>query len=436
MNRTRCATVLVLACCALALPRRAAADPSTAEQLRQLTAEVARLKAEVRSLKASSAADDNRATAAAPPARQDRAARAPAAATAVPATESAVNKLLKDEITNLDLDRPLAAAPAFVALDVSPETVTAPSSPRELATALLSGVDRDGVLQTGLAIETSPYQVFAGRHTSLEDYRRSYLTQLLYNASVSLGTTKAGGEESNAQRLALGFSFLLYDRSDFRLSRELEEIAREIAKENRVGAGSGLATTQEELEAEMTGIVDVGDAFAAAKQKIRARSWAATSWQVAWAPTWQSENGDVSKLRYDGSTVWSTFSYGFEGTKIAKNAQLLAHLRFREGEHVVDAEDTSRSARQDTLLAAARLRFGVPDFNGWIEGGYIRRWGGLDDERSGRRLGVGLERKVAPNTWLVLSGGEGLGNVGDENELFAVGALRFGSADKPRFEVP
>ena len=432
----RCATLLVLASLAVAVRSGAAADNSTAEQLRQLTAEVARLRAEVRSLKASSAADNQRVTTDAPPARRNPPALAPAAATAIPATAPDVKKSLEDNITSLDLDRPLAAAPAFVALDVSPETVTAPGSPRELATALLSGVDRDGVLQTGLAIETSPYQVFAGRHTSLEDYRSSYITQLLYNASLSLGTTKAAGEESNAQRLALGFSFLLYDRSDFRLSHELEEIAREIAKENRLGPGSGLATTKEELQAEMTGIVDVDDAFAAAKQKIRDRSWAATSWQVAWAPTWQSENGDVSKLRYDGSTAWSTFSYGFEGTKIAKNAQLLAHLRFREGEHVVDADDTSRKARQDTLLAAARLRFGVPDFNGWVEGGYVRRWGGLDDERSGRRFGVGLERKVAPNTWLVLSGGEGLGSAGDENEIFAVGALRFGSADKPRFEVP
>lgn len=49
----------------------------------------------------------------------------------------------------ITLDLAVPDSPAFAILGLSPETVVRPSSPRDLATTLLNGVDRRGNLQSG-----------------------------------------------------------------------------------------------------------------------------------------------------------------------------------------------------------------------------------------------------------------------------------------------
>ena len=126
-------------------------------------------------------------------------------------TSNSVQPELQKKITSINLDRPLGSAAAFVALDVSPETVTHPSSPRELAAGLLNGVDHNGVLQTGLAIEVAPFQIFHRGNYNIDDYNASDFSgisrRILYNTSLSLATTKATSGDDKAQRLGLGAHF-------------------------------------------------------------------------------------------------------------------------------------------------------------------------------------------------------------------------------------
>jgi hypothetical protein len=135
---------------------------------------------------------------------------------------------LRKGMSSINFDRPLSAAPAFVALDETPETVNNPSTPREFAASLLNGVDGKGVLQTGLAVDVAPYQLFFGPQTSLRDYRDSYFTRLLYNTNFSLGTTKAATGSDKAQRLALGVSVNLFDKGDPRLSPVIEKLFNQV----------------------------------------------------------------------------------------------------------------------------------------------------------------------------------------------------------------
>ena len=69
----------------------------------------------------------------------------------------------------LNLDLPIDVVPAFMALDVSPTDVNEPTTPREFGAALLSGVDRSGTLQTGLAVEFAPFRVL-GMHVDQNAY--------------------------------------------------------------------------------------------------------------------------------------------------------------------------------------------------------------------------------------------------------------------------
>lgn len=348
----------------------------------------------------------------------------------------AVEQLTK-AVSSLNFDRPLSAAPAFVALGVTPETVSHPATPREFAASLLNGVDRKGTLQSGFALEAAPYQIFFGPQTTLADYQTSYFTRLLYNVNLSLATTKASTNDDKAQRVAFGMELTLFDKGDPRMDPRVSELFRQVStdipppiRDPDMSDGEWDAFVKAHYEK----YGDPNKAYIKGLEEIRASSWGKTAWNVAWAPTWVSTTGNSGDLKYEGLTAWSTFSYGFENVAALKGrAQFIAHLRYRDGEEVFDPTDSTLKFKQNTLFAAARLRWGRPDLSFSAEGAYIRIWDGPHGDDQAYRLGAILEKKVASNLWFVLSVGEDFGVSGQANELFTLGSLRFGSADSPTF---
>jgi hypothetical protein len=361
-------------------------------------------------------------------------------ASPAPAANSPTDQALTKAVTALNFDRPLSAAPAFVALGVTPETVSHPATPREFAASLLNGVDRKGTLQTGFALEAAPYQVFFGPQTTLRNYQESYFTRLLYNINVSLATTKASTNDDKAQRVAFGMELTLFDKGDPRMDKRVRALFDEVTSTSElpvfdpddmsIGEYNALVKAQYEK-------FDPNKAYIEGLEKIRAKSWGKTAWNVAWAPTWVSTSGNAGDLKYEGLTAWSTFAYGFENVDALKGrAQFIAHLRYRDGEQVLDPNNSTLQFKQNTLFAAARLRWGRPDLSFSAEGAYIRIWDGPHGDDQAYRLGAILEKKVASNLWFVLSVGEDFGVSGQANELFTLGSLRFGSADSPTFAAP
>ena len=108
----------------------------------------------------------------------------------------------------------------------------------------------------------------------------------------------------------------------------------------------------------------------------------------------------------------------------------------RDNEHVVDPNDSTRTADQNTFIGAGRIRLGTVDFNGFAEGAYVRIWGGLNGDESGWRGAAGIEKKIASNIWLVLSAGEQFGATATtDNELFAVGSIRIGTSQDAEYSA-
>src|SRR5262249_34980185 len=104
-----------------------------------------------------------------------------------------------------DLSPPVS--PAFTVLGITPETIARPSTPVELATALVNGVDRNGNFQTGLAIDVAPYMVAKGNTLQLYDYRNDRFKRFWARAQVSFATTKGTSDTDKAVRAALGGRF-------------------------------------------------------------------------------------------------------------------------------------------------------------------------------------------------------------------------------------
>ena len=339
------------------------------------------------------------------------------------------------DAVNLDYDRATGAVPAFDALGLTPENVTTPSTPRELVADLLNGVDRHGVLQHGIALETAPFRLlWVG--TSLGDYTRSPLLRCIYHFSVSVATSKAA-EKSEAVQLAVGFKDVLWETADHDPYRNPDlDTAFKKAAEAALGSDeSDFADTMSPTPASSK------EAWKSAVDEFNKNKWRGAIWTAAIAPTWNSESGKLADLSGIGFTTWTTFAYGLPknrsfqiGKNDPLNVQFIAELRYRDGEHVSDPNDKTRVATQNSFLAAGRVRLGSDTFNGFAEGGYVRVWHGLNGDNDGWRGAVGLEKKIAQNVWVVLSAGQqfGGGSVAG-NELFVLSSLRFGTADKAQF---
>lgn len=346
---------------------------------------------------------------------------------------SPFRKQLDTKFSALNLDRPISAVPAFTALDISPESVAHPASPRDFATALLNGVDRQGVLQTGLAIETAPFRLIPGWKQDFPHYKASYWSRFLYNFSLSLATAKASADKDNkAVNLAVGVQSILWEsaESDPLRNPSLQKAFHSAYTSEVIGDIPIFG----DINTETGSLAEAQKSFQTAVEEFRQRHWVGTLWTASIAPTWNSQSGKIGNLEGTGFAAWSTFAYAFDGPFLNNTArfQALGQLRYRQGEMVVDPNNSKHTAQQDSLLAAARLRVGSPDFNGFAEAGYLWVWGGLNGNGQAYRASIGLERRIAENVWFVLSGGEQFGAASSTNEFFALGTFRLGTSEKPQ----
>ncbi len=345
---------------------------------------------------------------------------------------------LTDKFNSINFDHAPGAVPAFDALGLSPETVTSPATPRELASDLLNGVDQNGVLQHGLAIETAPFRLI-GIRTNLANYKKEDLSgaicRWVYNFSVSAATSKAT-DKSDAVQLAFGFKEVLWESADHDPYRNLT-ISEAFAN------AAGHVDVSDDLDNPATPLTPVpetaSNVFKNAVTDFYKNKWQGGIWTAAIAPTWNSNSGKLSDLSGTGFTTWTTFAYGTTKNALMIgenpiNVQMIGEVRYRDAEQVTDPNNKTNVAAQNTFLAAGRVRMGSDSFNGFAEGAYVRVWHGLNGDGDGWRGALGLEKKIAKNIWLVLSAGEQFGEAGAKtNNLFAVSSLRFGTADKAQF---
>lgn len=363
-----------------------------------------------------------------------RAADAPKNATQTESKED----LLTTTAKGWNFDQPIPASPAFTALGVTPETITHPATPRELGTSLVNGVDKDGSLKAGVAVDVAPYQLFFGAQTSLSDYESSSLTQILYNTQLSVATAEGGDKEKKSRNLAVGLQLTVFNKGDLRLSKAIKAEYQKFADDVQF---TSIEVTPDMTDAQIRAQDQAYVTTNAARikslntriQEIRAETWAASSLYFAAAPAWKSASGKADELRSDGATYWATYAWGFEGVKtLHKRAQFLLHARYRERETVTDETTPTITYKQNSSFVAARLRFGKPDLHFSIEGGRVEQR--PRDRRAIKiqRIGGTLEYRLRENLWLVVSAGDDVvkSSTG-KGGGYTLAGLRFGTAETP-----
>ena len=310
---------------------------------------------------------------------------------------------LSGEFKKINFDRSPSAVPATDALGLSPETVSNPSTPRELASDLINGVDQNGVLQHGLALETAPFRLL-GLNTNLRDYRgtgegdvNAMLRRWIYNFSVSVATSKAT-DKSDAVQLALGFKEVFYESADHDPYRSpvLDQAFRAAA--GRVDFPDNLDNPDVALPSSVPD--SASKAWGDAVADFNKNKWQGTIWTGSIAPTWSSDSGQLSDLNSTGFTAWTTAAYGTKNLmqngvgSDPINLQLIVEARYRQNELVLDPNNKSHMATQNSFIMGGRLRLGTPSFNGFAEGAYVRVWHGLNGDGDAWRGAVGVQKKI------------------------------------------
>jgi hypothetical protein len=322
-------------------------------------------------------------------------------ATGTPSTSPSSAGNQKIDFASLDLSPP--ESPAFTVLGLTPQTVVRPNTPQELASTLINGIDQNGNFQTGIAIDTAPYMLFAGNSVTLYQYNHSWITRFLARSQVSFATTKGANEADKSVRISLGARLTLWDRGDSRTDQAIitcfTSIDVSLPPIHPV-------PTPEDLK----NIAKANAEFEAGAQKCRdasrKRNWNSSSWIVAAAPVWTSPDGSTSAFRLDGGGAWTSFAYGFERVPgLDQHAQLIVSGRIRNNESVPDPNNKGSFLRQNSTIIGGRLRFGSESFNGNFEGVYISKRQPTKPRDNSYRISIGAERRIASNLWLDLSFG-------------------------------
>ncbi len=413
---------------------------------------------------------------------QDSAATNPDA----PFSEKALERFKAGEVRE---DFLVPTSPAFAVLGVTPEQVIRPDTPKALGAALLNGVDPDGNLQSGIAIDFSPYYLFAGRYLTLKQYRNSLPTRVASRLQVSLATTK-GSNDDKALRLATGFRVALWDKADPRMSpfldtcydgaglKELEkgrnekasflaalgaihfsieERTKQIIKEKEQGHTDevrALEAEVEKLRAQEPALSEKRDVTAQKVATLQAQAkevlakiwsdcnkefekmyWNATNFTVGAAPIFISKDGNVGDLTGSGGAVYGTFAYGFEGIpRLEHTSQVILHARYRTKEQLADPKMAGSFIKQDVVLLGAQLRIAGPDFGNKVGGRDLAFFGEFDYSILNRygmkddnlyRYAIGAEYKLMDNVTLSLTVGDESGDNRRTAGAFTLGNLKW-----------
>ena len=143
------------------------------------------------------------------------------------------------EVKNTGFDLSVPDSPAFTALGLSANSAVNPATPRDLGTALLNGLDEKGNLQTGLAIDTRLFMLFAGSHYTLGEYLALSSTDTLFQdgkikqkwsedpskvairilsrTQLSVASAKGSSEDDKSIKASVGLKITPVDYGDPRL---------------------------------------------------------------------------------------------------------------------------------------------------------------------------------------------------------------------------
>jgi hypothetical protein len=316
--------------------------------------------------------------------------------------------------------------PALSVLGVTPDKVTRPGNGRELALAILQGIDENGNPQNGLAIDLAPYLLFFGNDISHSHYRENWLCRFASHIQLSLGTAKGQGENDKSIRMAAGLRASIFDSGDPRRDTALDSCIgkaqdRVLNKHRRPippdASAEAIADSAKTIEKETEAEVQK------CREKHSRESSSKPALDIGFSPLWISEDGQTKNLKFGGIAAWSSFKAGIGGFLA------VASVQYKSRDRKLDPEGTEALVEGSSLSGGIKARYGN------ASSGFLTQVVYTSFDQQGRNrddqvlYSIGGEIAVAKNLWLETVIGSTGGKEGN-GSAFVSSQFKWGLSEK------
>jgi hypothetical protein len=136
------------------------------------------------------------------------------ATTTASATASSSQPVAASPLQKARLDLATPDVPAFTALNVSPTKISTPTNVKDFVAALASGINANGQVQSGVAIEVSPFQLLDNALSRTISRNSDFLQKYLGGLALSAATNSVVSGTASNMQVALGAHTGERDQSD------------------------------------------------------------------------------------------------------------------------------------------------------------------------------------------------------------------------------
>ncbi len=275
-------------------------------------------------------------------------------------------------------------SPAFTFLGATPNLVSRPSSVRDLGAAVLTGVNPDGIVQQGFALDMTPWIYLPGYSIPLDAYASSTLQRSLANLQLSVGTVATAGDSASTD-FAIGLRTTLFDGTDPMINDSLTSAVGDALGRCAAGVGPGLSPEEGEEK-----IQECADSVALeAWGEYSAAHWNAGFLSLGVAAGARAPDSRLNASEYAGLKAWVV-----GGAPLFElPAQFLAQLTF------ADRPALSGDPATTEFTYGGRLLVGSASFHAFVEGIGVSISDPPGGEETGLSWSGGLEFQLADGMW-------------------------------------
>lgn len=304
-------------------------------------------------------------------------------------------------------------APAFIFLGATPAEVQRPTTPRSLATSLVSGIDGAGLVQQGFALDFAPWSLIPSLRIPLSQYQGNPASFLLANTQLSFATVRTPGDDG-ATDLSLGLRMTLWDKSD-----PMVDPAFTNALRRRIAAE---CVPEGPTASDSVTILECGGRInqEARERWRRSGKWNSSSFSLAGAIGSRLDQSRFNRHRWLGWSGWATGAF-----PVSRSGQILAQLRYD------DRTPLQGAPKERTLRYGARTFIGGATVNAFLEVvGVDRIEAPAGADEGGAQWSAGIEFRAGDQLWLSTGFG---GSQEESDRAVVIAGLRWNVLDSPRF---
>lgn len=334
--------------------------------------------------------------------------------------QSMEDKMAVEGAEAISTELSVPAIPALDFISSDPADISRPSNVKKLAASLYNGIDEQGNVKQGLAIEAKVAEYLPIK-IDPKEYRTNRLKYVLYNTQFSLGTIATSGD-SKSTDLGWGVRLTLFDKSDPMTNNDYTKEFEKVMLE--CGPKNPLDSKDDNFKKCLS------DKARPVLEKFTKEKWNASWLTLAYAGGSRLKGSKISEGRTLGHQVWLSggfpIKYWGQFSYLAKWSEEFS-------------EETLKNIQEFEI--GGKLLAGTKSFNLFAEASYNPLLNKDDFVLNSLVMTdkvfswlVGVEFRVTDGVWAVAGIGEEAERIVGNDGLQLLSGIRMGISDKSRLK--